>query len=120
VRRKASVRVAGAVCGPSTADYGFTAWVMARRGGRSGPAAIVPLTLIAVIGPARIREGKHWRSDVVAGYLLGASWLALLIALARRTAEGEAAAVDGALGTAEPARAKRESPLQPEGAALGA
>jgi membrane-associated phospholipid phosphatase len=73
-----------------TAYYGFTGWAIGRRAGWSRVAAMVPLTLIAVIGPSRIREGKHHRSDVVAGYVLGASWLALLIALARRTEKVEA------------------------------
>lgn len=77
------------------AYYGFTGWAIARRGGWSRVAAIVPLALIAVIGPSRIREGKHHRSDVVAGYVLGASWLALLIALARRTEKAEAEAQAG-------------------------
>jgi undecaprenyl-diphosphatase len=68
-----------------SAYYGFTAWAMARRGGRWRMAAVVPLSLIAVIGPSRIREGKHHGSDVVAGYVLGLVWLGLLIGLVRRT-----------------------------------
>jgi membrane-associated phospholipid phosphatase len=80
-----------------TAFYGFTAWALARRGGPSRVAAIVPLSLIAISGPSRIREGKHHRSDVVAGYLLGAGWLALLIALARRTERAEQAEPDVAV-----------------------
>jgi undecaprenyl-diphosphatase len=69
-----------------TAFYGFTAWALSQRGGPSRLAAIGPLTLIAVIGPSRVREGKHHASDVVAGYLLGAAWLGLLIGLERSTA----------------------------------
>jgi membrane-associated phospholipid phosphatase len=91
-----------------SAYYGFTAWVLARRGGGSRLAATVPLTLIAVIGPSRIREGKHRPSDVVAGYALGATYLALLIALTRRAEAAETRA-----STAMPERDGRNVEAEP-------
>ncbi len=39
--------------------------------------------LIVAIGYARVYSGEHWPSDVVAGYLLGAAWLVLIIDLYR-------------------------------------
>ena len=35
--------------------------------------------LILAVGPARIYEQAHWPSDVVAGYILGALWLLIII-----------------------------------------
>ena len=41
--------------------------------------ACFSLGLIIFVGPARISLGAHWFSDVIGGYLLGLSWLFLLI-----------------------------------------
>jgi len=41
----------------------------------------VCITLIALIGFSRVYLGVHYLSDVVAGYLLGAAWLAFALAL---------------------------------------
>jgi undecaprenyl-diphosphatase len=41
-------------------------------------------SLIAAIGPSRVHLGHHWPTDVVASYLLGASYLAVLLAAYRR------------------------------------
>jgi hypothetical protein len=38
--------------------------------------------LIGLIGPSRIKTGDHRSSDVVAGYVLGAGYLGVLVALA--------------------------------------
>ncbi len=35
--------------------------------------------IVTLMGPARIYSGEHWASDVLAGYLLGSSWLALSV-----------------------------------------
>ncbi len=35
--------------------------------------------IVVLMGPARIYSGEHWASDVLAGYLLGSSWLALSV-----------------------------------------
>lgn len=47
---------------------------------------LIPLQLYAVlnillIGYSRVVEGSHWLTDVVGGYLAGALWLVLLIAV---------------------------------------
>lgn len=47
--------------------------------------AVAALTaLIAGVGPSRIYLGHHWLSDVTASYLLGSSYLALLVLAYRR------------------------------------
>ena len=33
------------------------------------------LTLLILVGPARIYVGAHWASDVIGAYLLGIVWL---------------------------------------------
>jgi membrane-associated phospholipid phosphatase len=40
--------------------------------------------LIAAVGPSRIYQGHHWPTDVAASYLLGMSYLTLLVAIHRR------------------------------------
>jgi membrane-associated phospholipid phosphatase len=52
---------------------------------------LIPLQIFAVLnmllmGYSRIYEGEHWLSDVLAGYLSGALWLALFICLYQLTA----------------------------------
>ncbi len=34
---------------------------------------------ILLIGPSRIYTGEHWPSDVLAGYLIGATWLSIVL-----------------------------------------
>jgi undecaprenyl-diphosphatase len=36
-------------------------------------------TLVAAVGPSRVYQGHHWPSDVVASYLLGSSYLSILV-----------------------------------------
>ncbi len=47
-------------------------------GGGRLPGVVV---LLVVMSFARIYSGHHWASDVVAGCLLGALWLAVVIRL---------------------------------------
>jgi undecaprenyl-diphosphatase len=47
-------------------------------------AVAVPATLVAAVGPSRVYQGHHWSSDVAASYLLGASYLAILVVAYRR------------------------------------
>jgi membrane-associated phospholipid phosphatase len=72
-----------------TSFFGHAALALASRGGFSRALALVPLGLVVLVGPARIREGEHWRTDVIAGYLLGATYLAA-VAAAERQAGGAA------------------------------
>jgi undecaprenyl-diphosphatase len=39
------------------------------------------LYFILMVGPSRILEGQHWPSDVLVGYLIGALWLTIGIAV---------------------------------------
>jgi undecaprenyl-diphosphatase len=41
-------------------------------------------SLIAAIGPSRVHLGHHWPTDVAASYLLGASYLGVLVLFYRR------------------------------------
>jgi membrane-associated phospholipid phosphatase len=40
---------------------------------------LIPALIIILIGPSRVYLGDHWASDVLGGYLLGSSWLALAL-----------------------------------------
>ena len=47
---------------------------------RNALLAVLAL-MIGLMGVARIASGEHWPSDVLGGYLLGASWLAVTMSL---------------------------------------
>jgi membrane-associated phospholipid phosphatase len=69
-----------------TAVFGFLAYLGYRRL-RPSTARWLPVAagavLLAVMSFARIYAGQHWPSDVLAGCLLGALWLAVVIRLHR-------------------------------------
>jgi undecaprenyl-diphosphatase len=69
----------------SAALYGALAWLVWRR--VRGPwrvaAGALLLTLIAAIGLSRPVLGVHYPSDVLAGWLLAAGWLAVVLTRAR-------------------------------------
>jgi undecaprenyl-diphosphatase len=66
-----------------TAFYGHLAAVIVRSGGQWRWLAGLPLGLVVLIGPSRNSEGDHWRTDVLAGYALGGTYLGGLL-FARR------------------------------------
>lgn len=47
-------------------------------------AALCVVAIDLLVGVARVRMGVHWPSDIAAGTLLGAAWLAVLVAVLRR------------------------------------
>jgi undecaprenyl-diphosphatase len=76
--------------------YGFLAWLawtlirdpalrLATTGGLLG--------LVALVGPSRVYEGHHWPTDVTASYLLGTTYLVVVIEAYRRTQRAERSTV---------------------------
>lgn len=70
----------------SVAVWGMLALVLARRhSGHARALMFVPTALIVfLVGFSRIYLGAHWLTDVLAGYLLGATWVAVLCAVRLR------------------------------------
>jgi undecaprenyl-diphosphatase len=50
------------------------------------PARLLALLLAAGVGWSRVYLGVHWTTDVMAGWLIAASWITLVLWLARRAA----------------------------------
>jgi undecaprenyl-diphosphatase len=86
--------------------YGFAAWLLARRAPVASAGLVV---LIAAIGPSRVRAGDHWASDVLAGYVLGGAYLAILVAAARRAGINDA---DSASAAAKDAEGAADLPIR--------
>ena len=66
-----------------TAFAGFLCYLAWFRLAPSWPrTALIALlvTLIALMGIARVHAGEHWPSDVLGGYLLGIAWWAAAVA----------------------------------------
>jgi membrane-associated phospholipid phosphatase len=62
-----------------------------------GAAALVAL----VVGASRVYLGAHWVSDVLGGYALGATWLAIVVAVtlvARRPTKGTVESIESESG----------------------
>lgn len=54
----------------------FLVWAYVQRPWVRWSSAVIPTTLILLIGPSRMTLGSHWLSDVIAAYLLGLLCLA--------------------------------------------
>jgi undecaprenyl-diphosphatase len=50
------------------------------------PARLLALVLAAGVGWSRVYLGVHWTTDVMAGWLMAAAWITLVVWLARRAA----------------------------------
>jgi membrane-associated phospholipid phosphatase len=62
----------------------LTAGVVAGASGAHGvPKHAIPIAAAASVGASRVYLGVHWPTDVVAGWIFAAAWLALVEALAR-------------------------------------
>ncbi len=67
--------------------YGFFAYLvhtLLRPPGLRRAIVAGSVGLLALVGPSRIHQGHHWPTDVTASYLLGTSYLIVLIGLYRR------------------------------------
>ena len=78
--------------------------VLGRASLRPASAAVV---LVLLVGASQIYLGAYWLTDVLAGYALGATWLAMLAALHRRarglSGTGAATRCDGTAPARRPA-----------------
>ena len=67
--------------------YGVLAYLLAARVRPSVPRTVLvaaPVSMIALVGPSRIYQGHHWATDVLASYLIGISYVAIVAAVYRR------------------------------------
>lgn len=63
----------------SSAVYGLMAWWLWKSGTKHGRwIAGILILLILAIGISRIYLGKHYPTDILAGWILGAAWIYLL------------------------------------------
>lgn len=58
---------------------GYLLWLHRRTVAAKVLCVVVPVVIAVVVGLTRVVLGAHWLTDVVAAWLLGAAWLALVI-----------------------------------------
>lgn len=99
-RRARPLEVAGGIATPGALSsfpsghvvqavvaFGILAHLWASRTQSRGEAFLawlIALAGVAAVVVARLRLGAHWPTDIVAGFVLGAAWLAVLIIALRR------------------------------------
>jgi len=72
--------------------FGFMAYVAYARWRNNlarGLVIVFGVLMIALIGVSRIDSGEHWLTDAAGGYLLGAAYLAAMLAWYRRRTPAE-------------------------------
>ena len=58
---------------------GYLLWLNRRTVAARVACVVVPVVIALVVGLSRVLLGAHWFTDVVAAWLLGAAWLALVV-----------------------------------------
>ncbi|MEU8074024.1 phosphatase PAP2 family protein [Catellatospora citrea] len=68
----------------AAAAYGVLALLVSVRVGRAAKPLVwlAATTVVLLVGFSRMYLGVHWLTDVLAGYALGACWLAVVVAAA--------------------------------------
>lgn len=83
---------------------GYLIWLRRHAIVARGASIAVPVVIAATVGLSRVLLGAHWFTDVLAGWLLGAGWLALVVTAHRLylTARRHGARLRAASGGSDP------------------